>query len=146
MTYPNSKEAKEATRILNIEIPQLQQMSFKNDLSKNIKMIYEVEYPLSEESVELRNKLQRYANERSHTGVKFSADMYSKNKMFFVLHGVKSGNLAKSAQMYLEISGDYGIKKTPTLISSEDYGVVLIKKNWDEYLKTQLPPVQNNGQ
>ena len=146
LTYPNSKEAKEATRILNVEIPQLQQMSFKNDLSKNIKMIYEVEYPLSEESVELRNKLQRYANDRSHTGVKFSADMYSKNKMFFVLHGVKSGNLAKSAQMYLEISGDYGIKKTPTLISSEDYGVVLIKKNWDEYLKTQLPPVQNNGQ
>lgn len=145
-TYPNSKEAVEAKRIINVEIPMLMQKSFKNDLSTNIKMIYEVDYPLSEESIELRNKLQRYANDRAHTGIKFSADMYSKNKMFFVLHGVKSGNLAKSAQMYLEISDDYGIKKTPTLISSEDYGVVLIKKNWDEYLKTQLPPAQNNGQ
>lgn len=145
-TYPNSKEAAEAKRILNVEIPMLLQKSFKNDLSRNIKMIYEVDYPLSEESIELRNKLQRYANDRAHTGVKFSADMYSKNKMFFVLHGVKSGNIAKSAQMYLEISNDYGIKKTPTLISSEDYGVVLIKKNWDEYLKTQLPSTQNNEQ
>ena len=145
-TYPNSKEAVEAKRIVNVEIPMLLQKTFKNDLSRNIKMIYEVDYPLSEESIELRNKLQRYANDRAHTGVKFTADMYSKNKMFFVLHGVKSGNLAKSAQMYLEISDDYGIKKTPTLISSEDYGVVLIKKNWDEYLKTQLPSAQNNGQ
>lgn len=145
-TYPNSKEAVEAKRILNVEIPMLMQKSFKNDLSRNIKMIYEVDYPLTEETTELRNKLQRYANDRAHTGIKFSADMYSKNKMFFVLHGVKSGNLAKSAQMYLEISDDYGIKKTPTLISSDDYGVVLIKKNWDEYLKTQLPPAQNNGQ
>ena len=146
LTYPNSKDAQEANRILTKDIPVLEQKSFKNDLTRNIKMIYEVDYPLNEESIELRNKLQRYANDRSHTGIKFSADMYSKNKMFFVLHGVKSGNIAKSAQMYLEISGDYGITKSPVLISSDDYGVVLIKKNWDEYLKTQQPPVQNNGQ
>ena len=145
-TYPNSKEAKEATRVLNIEIPMLQGKKFTNDLSRNIKMIYEVDYPLSEESIALRNKLQRYANDRAHTGIKFSADMYSKNKMFFVLHGVKSGNLAKSAQMYLEISEEYGIKNNPVLISSDDYGVVLIKKNWNEYLKTQEAPEQKNGQ
>lgn len=145
-TYPNSKEAIEAQRILNIEIPMLQQKQFKNDLSRNIKMIYEVDYPLSEEALELRNKLQRYANDRSHTGIKFSADMYSKNKMFLVLHGVKSGNLARSAQMYLEISDEYGVKKDPVLISSDDYGVVLIKKNWDEYLKKQQAPTQNNEQ
>lgn len=143
-TYPNSKEATEATRILNIDIPMLQQKKFTNDLSKNIKMIYEVEYPLSEDNLELRNKLQRYANDRSHTGIRFSADMYSKNKMFLVLHGVKSGNIARSAQMYLEISDEYGVKNNPVLISSDDYGVVLIKKNWEEYLKTQTPTEQTN--
>lgn len=146
LTYPNSKEGKEADRILNKDIPQLQKMTFKNDLTKNIKMIYEVEYPLNAADTELRNKLQRYGNDRAHTGIKFSADMYSKNKMFLVLHGVKSGNIAKSAQMYLEISKDYGIKKSPVLISSEDYAVVLIKKNWDEYLKTQSAEVPTNGQ
>lgn len=146
LTYPNSKEAIEAKRILEIELPILNQKKFTNDLSRNIKMIYEVDYPLSEESLELRNKLQRYANDRAHTGIKFSADMYSKNKMFFVLHGVKSGNLAKSAQMYLEISGDYGIKNSPVLISSDDYGVVLIKKNWNDYLKNQNTTAPINGQ
>ena len=108
-------------------------------------MIYEVDYPLNAEATELRNKLQRYANDRAHTGIKFSSDMYSKTKMFLVLHGVKSGNIAKSAQMYLEISSDYGITKSPVLISSEDYGVVLIKKNWEMFLKTQTAETPENG-
>lgn len=145
LTYPNSKEGKEADRILNKDLPKLQQMTFKNDLTKNIKMIYEVDYPLNAEATELRNKLQRYANDRAHTGIKFSSDMYSKTKMFLVLHGVKSGNIAKSAQMYLEISSDYGITKSPVLISSEDYGVVLIKKNWEMFLKTQTAETPENG-
>ena len=133
LTYPNSKEGKEAERIIAKDLPKLQSMQFKNDLSKNIKMIYAVPYPLSEESVALKTKLQQYANDRSHTGISFTADMYNDNTIFFVLHGVKSGNLAKSAQMYLELEGNYGIKQTPVLISTDDYGVVLIKKNWDEY-------------
>lgn len=138
LTYPNSIEGKEAQRILTEDLPKLQAMSFKMDMSRNLKMIYEVTYPLSKEDEELRNKLQRYANDRSHVGIKFSADMYSANKMFLVLHGIKSGNLAKSAQMYLEIEKDYGITQTPVLISSDDYSVVLIKKNWDAYMQTRF--------
>lgn len=137
MTYQSTEEGKEAQRILSKEIPQLRKMTFKNDLSKNLKMIYVVNYPLSSEDQELKTKLERYAIDRKHTGISFSADMYDEHTMFLVIHGIKSGNLAKSAQIYLEIDEQYGIKKEPILISSNDYAVVLIKKNWNEYLQSR---------
>ncbi|UUV22504.1 type IX secretion system periplasmic lipoprotein PorW/SprE [Paenimyroides aestuarii] len=135
LTYPTTKEGKEAERIIAKDLPKLQGLQFKRDLSKNIKMIYTATYPLTEEGKALKDKLEKYANDRRHTGLVFSADMYNDNTIFFVLHGVKSGNIAKSAQMYLELESDYGIKQNPVLISTDDYGVVLIKKNWEEYIK-----------
>lgn len=137
MTYHSTEEGKEAQRILSKEISQLRKMTFKHDLSKNLKMIYAVTYPLSAEDEELRAKLSHYAADRAHTGISFSADMYDKNTMFMVLHGIKSGDLARSAQIYLEIDQQYGIKREPYLISSNDYAVVLIKKNWKEYLESR---------
>lgn len=134
LTYPTSKEGKEAERIITKDIPKLQGLSFKRDLSKNIKMVYAMPYPLTEEAAALKTKLTQYANDRRHTGINFTADMYNDTTIFFVLHGVKSGNIAKSAQMYLELEGNYGIKQTPVLISTDDFGVVLIKKNWEEYI------------
>ncbi|WLD23585.1 tetratricopeptide repeat protein [Flavobacterium dauae] len=135
LTYPTTKEGKEAERIIAKDLPKLQNMTFKRDLSKNIKMVYTASYPLTEEGQALKTKLEQYANDRRHTGLIFSADMYNDNTIFFVLHGVKSGNIAKSAQMYLELESEYGIKLNPVLISTDDYGVVLIKKNWEEYIK-----------
>ncbi|HLW61958.1 MAG TPA: hypothetical protein VKY33_01035, partial [Flavobacterium sp.] len=82
---------------------------------------------------ELKNKLEQYANDRRHTGLILSADMYNDNTIFFVLHGVKSGNIAKSAQMYLELESEYELKQTPVLISTDDYAVVLIQKSWEAY-------------
>lgn len=134
LTYPTSKEGKEAERIIAKDLPKLQGLSFKRDLSKNIKMIYAIPYPLTEDGKALKTKLEQYANDRRHAGLSFSADMYNDNTIFFVIHGVKSGNIAKSAQMYLELESDYGIKLNPVLISTDDYGVVLIKKNWEEYI------------
>lgn len=133
ITYPSTKEGKEAERIITKDLPRLQNLTFKHDLSKNIKMVYEMPYPLDEEGEEVKSKLEQYANDRRHTGLILSADMYNENTIFFVLHGVKSGNIAKSAQMYLELDSDYGLTQTPVLISTDDYAVVLIKKNWEEY-------------
>lgn len=133
ITYPTSKEGKEAERIIIEDLPKLQHMTFKRDLSKNIKMVYEMAYPLDQEGQELKSKLEQYANDRRHTGLIMSADMYNDNTIFFVLHGVRSGNIAKSAQMYLELESDYQVQQTPVLISTDDYAVVLIQKNWEEY-------------
>lgn len=134
LTYPTTKEGKEAERIIAKDLPKLQGMSFKRDLSKNIKMVYTATYPLTDEGRELKSKLEKYANDRRHTGLVFSADMYNDDTIFFVIHGVKSGNIAKSAQMYLELEAEYGLKQNPVLISTDDYAVVLIKKNWEEYI------------
>lgn len=139
LTYPSSAEGKEAERILNEDLSRLENMTFKMDLSQNLKFIYEVSYPIQGEDLELKQKLERYAQDRAHTGIKFSADQYSDNQVFLVLHGIKSGNIAQSAQMYLEIEQNYQITRDPVLISTEDYVVVLIKKNWDEYLQARYP-------
>lgn len=139
LTYPSSAEGKEAERILKEDFSRLEKMDFKMDLSRNLKFIYEVSYPVQGEDLVLQQKLQRYADDRAHTGIKFSVDQYSDTQVFLVLHGIKSGNIAQSAQMYLEIEQEYQITRDPVLISTDDYVVVLIKKNWDEYLKARYP-------
>lgn len=134
-TYPNTSEGKDAQGILTKELPRLKKMEFKNDLTRNLKMVYEVKYPLDAEGERLKNALERYAADRQHTGIYFSSDIYTPERMFLVLHGIRSGNLAKSAQIYLQIEKEYNIEQQPHLVSSYDYALILIKKNWVEYLK-----------
>lgn len=132
--YPDTEEGKEAQRILTKEIALLKKKKLTYDLFKNLKMVYVVDFPLSEESKDLQSKLKAFAEDRAHTGISFTTDMYDENTVFLVIHGIRSGDLAKSAQIYLEIEKKYNIKKQPVLISTDDYIVVQIQKNWEEYL------------
>ncbi len=59
-----------------------------------------VPYPLTEEGKTLNLKLEQYANDRRHTDLFLVPICINDNTIFFVLHGVNSGNIAKSAQMY----------------------------------------------
>lgn len=135
LTYPNAKEGIEAKRILTKDLPKLKQKNFTFDLTRNLKMIYKIEDVSSAESKLLKQKLEDYAKSNAHQGLIFSIDVYSDKSVFYVLHGIKSGNLAHSGKIYLELEKNYQIKQMPTLISTDDYIVVLFKKNWEDYLK-----------
>ena len=51
-----------------------------------------------------------------------------------VLHGILNKMTAESVVGFLKEHKDYKLKDTPIVISNEDYKVVQVKKNLEEYL------------
>ncbi len=126
LTYSSSTEGKEANRLLETVIPTLETKRFSNNETKNWKVVVLVENKNSSESQSVSRSFIQFATSNSSKGVKYSEDLYVGNSEFLVLHGFKSKAEAETAAANLTGLGQ--------IISSDNYGVVQIKKNWDEYL------------
>jgi hypothetical protein len=57
---------------------------------------------------------------------------------FVVIHGMKSEEYAKGIASILKEFKEYKIQDLPIIISTENYTVVQIKKNLDDYLAGKL--------
>lgn len=126
LTYSSSAEGKEANRLLETIIPTLETKRFSNAETKNWKVVVLVDNKNSSESQGISRSFIQFATINSSKGVKYSEDLYVGDSEFLVLHGFKSKAEAESAANNLNSLGQ--------IISSDNYGVVQIKKNWDEYL------------
>lgn len=137
LNYASTPEGKEAERIVAEDIPVLESRSLKLEESDSWKMIYVI--PISELDANelLYRKLERYAIDRQYNGIKFSRDFYSEDTVFFVLHGLTSRSNAVSVAAFLEQAAEYKIDAKPMFATSENYAVLQIKKNWDEFLQMQ---------
>jgi hypothetical protein len=57
---------------------------------------------------------------------------------FVVIHGMKSEEAAKGIASVLKEFKDYQVKDIPIIICSENYSIVQIKKNLDDYLTGKI--------
>ena len=135
LTYASKPEGKEAERITNQDIPMLESKKLSENASDNWKIIYVIEAGQLDSSGLLESKLKRYAIDRQHSGIKFSKDYYSKDKVFFVIHGLTSQANAEAVTSFLGLSKEYLVDQVPFYITSENYTVVQINKNWEEFLE-----------
>ena len=65
---------------------------------------------------------------------------------FVVIHGINSEDLAQGITSILKDYKEYKVVETPIIISAENYTIVQIKKNIDDYLAGNLednPPPPN---
>lgn len=138
LTYASMPEGKEAERITNQDIGVLESKKLTANQSDSWKIIYVIEASKLDSSGLLESKLRRYALDRQHSGVKFSKDYYSKDKVFFVIHGLLSRKNAEAVTSFLGLSKEYLISEEAYYISSENYAVVQIKKNWEEFLAMKI--------
>ncbi|SDH26876.1 type IX secretion system periplasmic lipoprotein PorW/SprE [Myroides phaeus] len=126
LTYSSSLEGREANKILETIIPVLESKKFSDKPSKSWKVVLLVEDKNSPANQLMSRKLIQYANQNSSRGIKYSEDLYNSRHEFFVLHGFKTKEEA------ISIASMFGSDSKP--INSENYGLVQIKKNWQEYL------------
>ncbi len=136
LTYPNSSEGKEAESILRTNVPKLEKLDFGQD-SFSWKLIYKIQN--GEDITELNQKLDKFMADRPADKMKITIDSYTQNENFVVLHNIASEQRAKDLITILEEYKDYKIKEKFVFISSEDYKVVQIKKNYDAYLQKLNP-------
>lgn len=137
LTYPNSMEGKDAENLLNTNIPKLEKLDFGIEIPISWKLIYKMQH--GADISELTQKLDRFMADRPNDKLKITLDSYTLNEDFVVIHNINTEQKAKDLITLLEEYKDYKIKEKFVFISSDDYKVVQIKKNFNEYLQKINP-------
>jgi len=133
LNYPNSEEGKKAETILKTDIKVLDRLKF-GEPSMSWKIIFKFDDLNDPKIKELTDKVQQYIKEGLNNRIILSQDIYRANSDFLVLHGFSSKLSAEDAVSVLKDYKTYKVEETPFVISSEDYKVVQIKKNFKEFL------------
>lgn len=131
--YPKGEEIKKIEAILTTDIPVLEALDF-GAAPKSFNLVFVTNYPNEISHKNLMDKLNKYAKESGDVKVKVSNDIYNVEKNMIVLHGIINKMTAESVANYLKEHKDYKLKDKPIIISNEDYKVIQVKKNLEEYL------------
>ena len=139
LTYPDSKEGKQAEEILKVSVPKLEQMAFSLDtLSTNWKVLYKVGKKEDPATVQLIEKINRYIKEKDYSKFKVSYDVYNETDSFVVIHGISSKEFSQYLIELLQTTKEYKIKTPAQVISSENYAVIQVRKNYDQFLEFKI--------
>jgi len=131
LTYPNSTEGKEAENLLNTTIPKLEKLDFGKTNSKSWKIIHKTTEQT--DNTELQTKLEKFISERPEK-LKITFDNYTETENFITIHNIYSEQKAKDLIIILKEYKDYKMNENFIPISSDDYKIIQIKKNFDVYL------------
>jgi tetratricopeptide (TPR) repeat protein len=139
LNYPNSEEGKKAEKLLTVDLPKLKALELSKAPSKNWKILYQTKDFENAGTKVLREKIKKFIADRSLNKLAVSLDIYTMTDNFVVLHGINSEDLAIGITSILKDYKDYKVIQKPIIISAENYTIVQIKKNLDEFLAGNLP-------
>ena len=132
LNYPNSDEGKKAEVMLKTDIPALEKVAFGAP-AMSWKIVFKFDDINDPRIKPLTEKILKYMKEGLNNSITLSQDVYTTGSDFLVMHGFNSKLAAEDAVSVLKDYKKYKIAETPVIISSEDYKVIQIKKNFDEY-------------
>jgi hypothetical protein len=134
LSYPNSEEGKNTEVYIATKIPYLESLSFNSETPTSWNILFKVDDLTAKSSKDLLDKITKFAKERTIEKLTVSSDIYTLESNFFVIHGIKSVESATGIAHVLKEYKDYKIAEPAIIISSENYKVVQVKKNIDEYI------------
>ena len=138
LNYPNAEEGKTAETLLATNLPKLEKLTFYHAKPSSWKIVYVADNLKDKSVIKLQETAAKFIKDRSIDQLSVSLDVYTMTKNFFVIHGLKSEEAAKGIVSILKEYKDYKLPNTAYIISNDNYKIVQIKKNFEEYLKT--PP------
>ena len=138
LTYPRSEEGKKAQELLRTTIPQLSFKAFAPDdaINTNWKLIFPFDTSESGAITAFKEKLDK-AFEKLRYPYETSLDVYNKDRSFVIVHYITSKSAAEGVIELLRINDEYRIVRPSLPISSENYKLVQIHKNLEEYIASR---------
>jgi hypothetical protein len=134
LTYPNVDEGKQTEKFIATKIPLLESLYFNDAPASSWKIVYQPKTLDEKDSKALLDKLNKFVSERTIEKLTVSTDVYTKERNLIVIHGIKKEeNVIAIAQILKEYK-EYKIPDPAFAISSENYKIVQIYKNIDEYI------------
>jgi tetratricopeptide (TPR) repeat protein len=139
VNYPQTEEGARARELVDKALPKMSQNNFKDSPGK-VKMLYSYPYGEREEAMNLKQQIDTALEELNYKNYHTSLDVYNVDTIFVVIHGIENVERAGGFGELLRVNKDYGIIKTPVVISSENYRIVQLHKNLDAYLNRNSNP------
>lgn len=132
--YPLTDEGKDAFRILENEIPQLEAYKFSDKDSNQWKLVYNISSNKKQEIETLVKTINKYIEKTQSDNLKVSTDFYIPTETLIVIHGFYSDAGARRLAMALE-DKEYKVKFKGLPISLHNYIVIQSHKNFESYIE-----------
>jgi tetratricopeptide (TPR) repeat protein len=132
--YPTSEEGRSAQDILKTQIPSLEKMNFNATDTKNWKILYKFGKLEDKSTKALEDKIKKFIASENIEKLSYSYDIYTEKENFLTISGIKSEAYAKDVAMLLKDNKMFKVAESAVVISNDNYKIVQIKKNLDEYL------------
>jgi len=135
LTYPRSEEGKKAQALLQTTIPALASKSFVPEKeSLNWKVIFPFNSANKEEALAVKKRIDEALDNLGYTNYTTSLDNYSAAQNFVVIHYLETKSRGGGLTELLAANKEYKITQPSKVISSDNYKIIQLHKNLDEYL------------
>ena len=137
LNYANTPEGLRAQDLIDNVLPQIASKDFifaadKED--KNFKIVYYFTNPSIEEIEEFKKALQAEIDKVNVYELTLSVDIYNPTTTFVIVHGLKSKDGAVGYAQSLQEKKKDKIVHDFFAVSSSNYRIIQIHKNFDDYL------------
>ncbi|WP_449564825.1 type IX secretion system periplasmic lipoprotein PorW/SprE [Luteirhabdus pelagi] len=138
LNYPSSKEGKQAEEIYAQNLPQLAQKEFiPNEASEKWNVAYRFTIENEAEAQALKEKLDEAIADYNYTNMSTSVDYYDPSTRLVVIHGLNTKMGGRGFAEVLKDNKKYKINKPFFEISSENYKIIQVHKNLEDYLNRE---------
>lgn len=136
LNYPNNEEGKKAADFLKNDLPKLENLKFYAEKPLGWKILYKSVNPEDKNTKSIQDKIKKFFEDRKFAKITMSYDTYTMDENFIVIHGMKTEEYANGIASILKEFKEYKIQDKAYIISSDNYKIVQIKKNFEDYLNT----------
>lgn len=138
VNYANTTEGIQAQTILNTTIKGLEKTTFEDDIAAtNTKAVFAFVKPTKQELETYKETLEKAIEKMEYYNLLVSIDLYSPEKTFVVVHGLRSIETAKGFTAMFDVYLQSKIARPFFGISSVNYRTLQIHKNLEAYTNNQ---------
>ncbi|MFS4455284.1 tetratricopeptide repeat protein [Maribacter sp. 2304DJ31-5] len=143
LTYPNNPEGKKAEEMIAEQLPKLEPKNFSQEIDSkrtaNWKVVFPFKRSNNARAIKLKGLLEKSVKDLRYRNI-VSKDVYNVEDQFVVVHGFGSREFALGYVELLKNNKDYRIADENFVILSDNYKIVQVHKNLQEYRDTLLTP------
>ncbi|GGG36382.1 gliding motility protein [Bizionia arctica] len=138
LNYANTPEGAKAQDIIDNVLPKLASKDFvDNEADKNFKIVYYFTNATAKEIDAFKLALQTETDNVNVYDLSISVDVYNPTTTFVIVHGLKSKEGATGYAQALQEKKKNKIVQDFISVSSSNYRIIQIHKNFDDYLNLQ---------